>query len=723
MRGYEKAISGFVLSVAGSVPVTAADAAPEEADDDQKSLIEVIVIEGDRAEPITLKNTSYSIEVFTQEDLVRGTDRDVTDLLLRVPNVTTDPFSNAPIIRGVPNNGISRFGQAGLIVNTLTFVDGYYTPRTQNLWDTTQAEVLRGPETLTGGGAMGGMITINSNGPTESPEGIVRVDWATEADDRRLGVAYGGPVSDSIGYRVAGYTRQTDGFVDNVTRSDSAWNGRDERALRGRLDWHPQEDTSITFRTERIENHSSGGNSTLASPYEDPYDRETTADAPADGSETSTDIAVEVRHRINDSWSAELRLGATRRTSHGRGDFDGREFPGATVRWHADEDWSGVQGRLFFEQGPWQAFFRQYALRADISNAYWEGIFAVDDPEDALAPFDVIVDYTEPTPTWWFIGTQIGARREVGPVGIAASLMRAGESLRDGRRGVSYYRNGSTGDAAVDADIDASLAARPQTQVTADYDDYNYLPTVLVDFAWTDNVTIGAKFERTARVGGVTFNPVRGTVTQYDSEHSDSYDAFVRSVWLGGRLSLRASFFFTEISDQQVFAQISDNEDDYQMINAKRSHNYGLEAQTAWTSPTWKLWCSVGLLQAELDDVQALDFDYSGNDFPNAPNWTVTAGFIYGRGQGLFAEADLTARAETRADLDNDPNVVNERRAVVNARLGWAFDRIELSVFARNVFDQKYFDYHNANPEEGTGIESFVVGDPREIGVTVSVSL
>ena len=84
--------------------------------------------------------------------------------------------------------------------------------------------------------------------------------------------------------------------------------------------------------------------------------------------------------------------------------------------------------------------------------------------------------------------------------------------------------------------------------------------------------------------------------------------------------------------------------------------------------------------------------------------------------------ADATIRPEADTDLENNPWIVNEKRTIVNARLGWAFRKVEVSLYARNLFDEEYLNYHDANPDPG-GYQTYTPGDPREVGMTVSVVL
>ena len=239
-----------------------------------------------------------------------------------------------------------------------------------------------------------------------------------------------------------------------------------------------------------------------------------------------------------------------------------------------------------------------------------------------------------------------------------------------------------------------------------------------LDYALSDDMMIGAKYERAARLAGIWFNAAQGTVNTYDDEISDSYDAFVRSSAFAGRLTVRANVFYTRITNQQLFATLSTTPGDGEILNAQRSHNVGIEIESTWIDGGLNAWLSLGWLHAEFDKIEVGAVDFSGNDFPDAPRWTVSIGFTYTQGNGLFVENDATFRPETHGDLQNHPWVVNEQRTIVSARLGWAFPKINVSRYARNLLDENDLDYHDANPDPRE-LQEYLPGDPREVGVTV----
>ncbi|HTO58176.1 MAG TPA: TonB-dependent receptor, partial [Pseudomonadales bacterium] len=367
--------------------------------------------------------------------------------------------------------------------------------------------------------------------------------------------------------------------------------------------------------------------------------------------------------------------------------------------------------------------FRQYAAYLDLTNGRTDAYFPLDyDAAGPGLPGVVAARFSYSTPDWWFIGTQATVHRTLGAFSVEASLLRAGQIL-DADRRVHASQLGSTGNPADDAVYDF-IAQNFFAQADQHYHvhDFNYLPTLDCDYALTEGVSVGAKYERAARLGGIWFNPARGTQNAYHDEISENYDVYVRASAFDDRFTIRANVFYAHIRNQQMWVGLSSTPYDRQVVNAQRSHNDGVEVEATWSQGGLEAWLSAGVLEARFDRIEVGDANFSGNDFPDAPPWTVSTGLTYVAPRGWFAEIDATARPQTRGDLENHPWVTNESRQIVNARLGWTFARFEASLFARNLLDDRYLDYHDAVGDPVLG-QFYIPGDPREIGMTVSVAL
>jgi len=69
-------------------------------------------------------------------------------------------------------------------------------------------------------------------------------------------------------------------------------------------------------------------------------------------------------------------------------------------------------------------------------------------------------------------------------------------------------------------------------------------------------------------------------------------------------------------------------------------------------------------------------------------------------------------------------SVTNESQHVVNGRIGWAFEHVDAPIYARNLFDEHYLTYHDrAISGDPNAIPTYIVGDPREVGVSLTVHL
>jgi iron complex outermembrane recepter protein len=263
-------------------------AVPARSDADSSGdRLEEIIVEGERNDT-TLKESAHSIAVVTVDQLRLGTDRDLDELYQHMANVAVEPGTGDLVVRGLGefglrNGGGFQGGFRGFVPNLVNFVDGFFTPTRQSLWDARQVELARGPEDFASGGAQGAVSAVSSNAIGSITNGDVTAQWAPEPNDRSLGFAYGGPLTDTFGYRVAGYMRSRDGYMKNTFRDGGDWNSYDEWVGRLHLEWRPfgDDDTVTTFRFEHLKTDESGGAYIVTAAPIDPFDYKTAVDRPA----------------------------------------------------------------------------------------------------------------------------------------------------------------------------------------------------------------------------------------------------------------------------------------------------------------------------------------------------------------------------------------------------------------------------------------------------------
>jgi iron complex outermembrane receptor protein len=121
--------------------------------------------------------------------------------------------------------------------------------------------------------------------------------------------------------------------------------------------------------------------------------------------------------------------------------------------------------------------------------------------------------------------------------------------------------------------------------------------------------------------------------------------------------------------------------------------------------------------------------DISGSQLPGISKWALSFGGEYSRPQTvvgysgeLFAAVDASYRSAFSSSASASKYLVIDGYSLVNARVGFRWSRgWAVSVWARNLFDENYFELLSAAPGN-SGLYVGMPGDPRTIGVTMRMS-
>ncbi|MFA7439808.1 MAG: TonB-dependent receptor [Sphingomonadaceae bacterium] len=229
---------------------------------------DVVVTARKRSE--TALDVPASVTAIGADSLARYGVADLTKAGQLVPqvNLGTSGGSGGGFlsIRGIgtsPNN--SGFDQA-VSIN----IDGVQVSRgrliTAGFFDLQQVEVLKGPQALFfGKNSPAGVVSVISKGPGDRIEGYARVAYEFGADEVIGEGAISGPLTDTLGARVAVRARKMQGFIRNLAQPvanpfgpaggpgmlPGASDKRlDERAFDGRLtlDFHPTDQFSSVLK-------------------------------------------------------------------------------------------------------------------------------------------------------------------------------------------------------------------------------------------------------------------------------------------------------------------------------------------------------------------------------------------------------------------------------------------------------------------------------------------
>ncbi len=122
--------------------------------------------------------------------------------------------------------------------------------------DLDQVEVLKGPQALFyGKNSPAGVVSIRTADPTSSFEADTRVGYELIAHEYRTEDYVSGPITDTLGARLAGYFSTMQGYLSENTPDTSPYNPGHSRepeaknyALRATLKWDPTSDFSARLK-------------------------------------------------------------------------------------------------------------------------------------------------------------------------------------------------------------------------------------------------------------------------------------------------------------------------------------------------------------------------------------------------------------------------------------------------------------------------------------------
>jgi len=248
-----------------------------------------------------------------------------------------------------------------------------------------------------------------------------------------------------------------------------------------------------------------------------------------------------------------------------------------------------------------------------------------------------------------------------------------------------------------------------------------FLPKLGLVYDWTPDVSTSFTVQRGYRAGGSQQNTLTGVISEFDPEFTWNYELGFRSLLLDGRLTANANIFYTDWEDQQVNVQgPSGLSIDFQTVNAGKSQLYGGEFMLEYRpTPKWDLFASVGYTKTEFEEFIDNGVDLSGNEFPNAPEWTAAAGISHFFDSGWEAHTDVSFTDSSFSFADNNPATSADSRFLVNARIGYRQDNWAVFAYVRNLLDEDYVTQATESAAGRVGLNTAKVrtGEPRTVGV------
>ena len=228
----------------GLLLALAADRVRAEGSDE---LSEVIVIAQKRAQ--AAQDVPVTMQAYSAADLEAQSVHSAADLTKFTPGLN---------LGGAAAGQFTIFGIRGVVAQDLlgqaespvaTYVDeGYiagHTLANVDIYDIDHVEVLKGPQgTLFGRNATGGVVNILNKAPSSANEGYLQVGYGSYNDQQYEG-AFGGPITDTVRFRVAGMFQQNGDWVNNIAPTGDGLGNVTKGAGRVRLEYAPNDDFNI----------------------------------------------------------------------------------------------------------------------------------------------------------------------------------------------------------------------------------------------------------------------------------------------------------------------------------------------------------------------------------------------------------------------------------------------------------------------------------------------
>ncbi len=651
-----------------------------------------------------------SVTLYDAETLDAPGISHFSDLIERTPNLTFTGGTSRPRffqLRGLGENSQFEGEMPDFAVRFLIDdIDFTGIASAASTFDTRQVEILRGPQAGSFGvNAAGGLIRMVSNDPTPYWNGRYEV---TAGDDSLFagGLAVGGPLiardPEELMFRFSIHHHQSDGFRKNVSLNQDT-NARDEWTSRLRFIWNPNSDLRIdtTFFHADIDN----GFDEFAL---DNNGRRTFSDEPGRDFQRSTGGSV----RTTFSGWDHVTL-----TSITTGTWTDSFYS-------YDEDWQ-VDGWADPALFPYSGFSELDRERYTLSEK-----LRLDSTPDAPRVLGLIDRWTlglyagliDESSTYTRRRPRLVTDYESQNYAIfsqAAHHLTETDRLILGLR-VEHVRSKSN---ALDPD------SSPPTAYSPRFSDTMFGGKITYERDLRENLLGFASVARGYKAGGLNvdarqINPAVDPLT-YDTERLWNFELGMRGNWFDNRLTAAVTGFHLERRNTQV-RNSAGTGGDFRFFegNAGAASITGAELESSLrVNDALSVYGSLALMRSEIDEFTRFDgTSGGGRRLANTPSYGWSLGTRYDHESGFFATADLAGRNDYFESNNHDEK--RDGFTTVNASVGYTRNDWTVSLWVRNLFDERYTQrvfFFGNDPTKGyanTRYES--LAPPRQIGVTLS---
>jgi iron complex outermembrane receptor protein len=609
----------------------------------------------------------------------------------------------------------TRISGTGLDSGVAVYVDDRFVTRQSgqvfDIYDVERVEVLKGPQgVLFGRNATGGAIRIITKEVSDELEGEVSFGYGSDSFQMARGFI-NVPVTDNFGLRVSAQTRQRDAFKENIISNAEDFDDLDAESMRVKARWDISDNSTLKFsydRSKATDLSNSGavsldrGNSRgLSLGGITTTDRDKIASSlgtdPGYGSPKIKSDSFQLRFEtsLSDGLDLTAFVNYLDFSSSKPGDFDGTSFRDIEVPYGLAEskDIGGGFELSSNSDGP---------LSWVVGANFFEG--------DAESDYDLRVGPVGGGNLPVSVGFAEYKNSSYGAFGSFDYNLNDRWTLTLGGR-YSYEKK--------ENDLfTSSIGVLTFSPVPAsDSETWNeFTPKVTLTYNLDNGIVYGT-FASGFKSGGFN-HPLRvGAVIE--PETIDMIEVGYKAD-LTDSLRLTSALFVYSYKDLQVTKAAGDNAS-VSTENATDSDIRGIDVDLTWAA-TEKLTLKIN---AEYLDTEYEDYDTAGR----APNTVLTGdpaaigyGFVFfnAKGQEMLRSPELAIYAAVQYDstidlggregtlslnmnyawkddyifdfeVDPSVDVTQDAHGILNSRATLTIDKVTLSVWGKNLTDEKYF--------------------------------
>lgn len=607
-----------------------------------------------------------------------------SDIASQVPTMiagrAASGSSASIFLRGVGSTALS----AGFDQSVSFVVDGMPMSRGREIslsqYDVQQIEVLKGPQALYfGKNTTGGLVSVTTNGPTDTFEAGLRVGYGFEAREKYGEGFVSGPLGETLRARLAFRVSDSDGAFTNTAaatytdplgmsrlrNSDRRGGGR---TLSGRLtlDWRASDQLTFVLKTgytdqkdggptDVVERICGGGRTTPATMNGVPPSPN--ADCRVDGRSDSSTLPVAVA-AADYRWAGDGRMYARLKSGFGiltsSLDTDIMDVTSITSYYRFRQtDLNNVSGEAYPASFSQLADYRQFGEELRFQTKFDGAVNALFGMFYSHSKFIFNTDaHIFPVPISPVTNTYVTFKRDNGFSGdslsafaqITANLSDQLE-LSGGARYSHEARNSYQ--TSLPAHLGFAAAFPSGLRLDDRFRDNNFSPEVTLRYKPSRDLTLYASYKQGFKSGGFNISQTltaAATVAagHFGSETARGGEVGLRSILLDGALSFNATAYYYDYNDLQV--QNFDPVTIGQVVaNAGTLRTKGIEADFNWRVAGVPGLSFHGV--AAYNDAKYHDYVgqcYGGQTVANGCNLLKAAG-------GAFTSQDYSGRTPPKA--------------------------------------------------------------------------